>query len=140
MAEKRRRIMEGYMTVEATVIFVTALSAIVFIMFCGFYQYEKCIMELDTYYEVQQSLYSGSAIQEDIKMEANKAYTQRTKKLDFWIGLLGVVDIETNAEAEAKTLQPSFVLRLSQRWKEAKDERNTEEQSTVSPDGGFRGE
>ena len=102
MGRLERKTVRGYMTVEATLVFATVMSVMVFVIFCGFYQYERCIVQLDTYYEIQQSLRLGQPSQDYVKVEAHKAGAQRQVEQPFWIGLSEKRRRKLSVEAEMK--------------------------------------
>lgn len=129
---KEQRGFSGYMTVEATFVFVTTLSVIAFALCCGFYQYKKSILEMEACYDVQYSVYLGTPRKEDVVMESNKAYVERNERQSIWMGLWKTKEVEIVAKAEMRTLFPVEVLRLRQRIERAENGRNTEDQSTVS--------
>ena len=129
---KVQRRFSGYMTIEATFVFVTTLSVFVFVMLCGFYQYKKCILKMEACYDVQHSVYLGAPSKEDVVMEFNKTYVERSERQSSWMGLGKTTEVEILAEAEMRMLFPVEVLRLRQRIERAENARNTENQSTVS--------
>lgn len=49
LQEKRERKLEGYLTLEASLIMPLVLYVCIFIIYAGFYQYDRCIMQQDIY-------------------------------------------------------------------------------------------
>lgn len=43
-----KKSMEGYFTVEAALLFPMILGVILFVIYSWFYQYDRCLMEMDT--------------------------------------------------------------------------------------------
>lgn len=110
----------GYMTLEATFVFVTVVSVLLFSFSVGMYQYKRCVLELDSYYDLQCSVYLKEAVKEDINMEAYKANIERECEITFGVSLFENRDMKLKVEAEKKILRPADLLRLVRRVKRSK--------------------
>lgn len=115
---------QGYMTIEATLIFVTTLSTILFSISVGTYLYEKCVFELDTCYELQKSVQMGRANQEYIHLEDGVFRALRKKEFSFCLGIGQEKMLDFSVDMEVKKIEPSYVLRICQRIRGLEDERN----------------
>lgn len=74
-AEKKRRLgrqsLEGYMTVEATLIMPIVLYVCIFIIYSGFFLYDRCVMKMDAYRAV---LRASSIYRQDSQAVYNTAW------------------------------------------------------------------
>lgn len=59
--DRKNRCTEGYFTVEATLIMPVVLYVCIFIIYTGFYLYDKCLMKQDAY----RAALAGSSIYRD---------------------------------------------------------------------------
>lgn len=73
--EKKRRLLgqspAGYMTVEATLIMPIVLYVCIFIIYSGFFLYDRCVMKLDAYRAV---LRASSIYRQDSQAVYNTAW------------------------------------------------------------------
>ncbi len=74
-AEKKRRLgsqsLEGYMTVEATLIMLIVLYVCIFIIYSGFFLYDRCVIKQDAYRAV---LRASSIYRQDSQAVYNTAW------------------------------------------------------------------
>lgn len=74
-AEKKRRLgsqsLEGYMTVEATLIILIVLYVCIFIIYSGFFLYDRCVIKQDAYRAV---LRASSIYRQDSQAVYNTAW------------------------------------------------------------------
>ncbi len=120
---KSRIILPGYMTVEATLVVTIALYVCFFIMYMGFYQYNRCIMHQNAY---RIALRAGSLYQNDRKEVVLAADKVKTILLDGrYIGMTCKDQIQVDGhvtvhlqgawglEVEAKSacLNPAYFIR-----------------------------
>lgn len=68
---------DGYFTVEATLIMPVVLYVCIFIIYMGFYLYDKCVMKQDAY----RAALTGSSIYRDDNQKVYNAASDRVVKL-----------------------------------------------------------
>ncbi len=68
---------DGYFTVEATLIMPVVLYVCIFIIYTGFYLYDKCVMKQDAY----RAALTGSSIYRDDNQKVYNAASDRVVKL-----------------------------------------------------------
>ena len=131
----RNKKVAAYMTVEATFIFVTALSIIVFVVSIGLYQYERCVFELETYYELQKSIQEGECSRDYIELKDGKGEAEREKGSSLLTGIFGEQKTTIYVKADMKQLNPAHVLRWKQRLVRKRENGDRENQPTIPENG-----
>lgn len=127
-------VLPGYMTLEATYIFVTALSVMLFVVSVGIYKYQYCVYELDSYYELERSICLGDGTKEYIELQAGKWVLDRDVPLNVQLGIFGERQNCIQIECQIRMPDPILVLRLSKRLQRIKKDENREIKSTISED------
>ncbi|MBQ9122748.1 MAG: hypothetical protein IJY10_04555 [Lachnospiraceae bacterium] len=134
MKAKNIKSFKGYMTLEAVFVFVTSLSVMLFSISAGIFYYERCVMELDTYYELQRSMEIGEKTQEYIVLEGGYGSAVREKEFLVHLGLAQEEKVSIHVDARIKGRSPKDALRLCRRIKGIENERDTQNESTVLED------
>ena len=124
----------GYMTLEATYVFVTALSVILFVVSAGIYKYQHCVYELDSYYELERSICLGDSTEEYIELQAGKWVVNRKVPMSIQLGIFGERQNVIQIECQIRMSNPILALRLSKRLQGIKEDENREIESTISKD------
>ena len=140
MREKKReknflhRAIFGYMTIEATYIFVTALSVIMFVISVGIYKYEECLFELESCYELERSMQLGQSTAEYVELQGGKGVAGRQMQRTLQVGIWGFKETMLSIEIEKSQPDPVAALRLANRWTRTKENENRKDKSTILED------
>ena len=127
-------ILPGYMTLEATYIFVTVLSVMLLVVSVGIYKYQHCVYELDSYYELERSICLGDSTEEYIELQAGKWGVNRKVPMSIQLGIFGERQNVIQIECQIRMPNPILALRLSKRLQRIKEDENREIKSTISED------
>lgn len=130
-----KRGLPGYMSIEATLVFVTALSVIAFVVSIGIFQYQKCVFELGSYYELEKSIYANKSSQEYIQLRAGKWLLEREEEQVIRSGIFGLRRKGLQVNADIRMPDPVLALRLSKRLQGMKEDEYREIEPTVYEDG-----
>lgn len=111
---KRCRGWEAYFTVEAVLVFPMALYICVFIIYSGFYTYDRCVIEQDAY---RAALQGSSIYRQDNREVYNAAEdTLRTLMTDKYIAadctFMIRVQQDVSITIEGSTIMPFHGLAL----------------------------
>lgn len=114
----------GYMTMEATYVFVTALSVILFVISVGIYKYEESVFVLEGCYELERSVQLKESTAEYIELQAGKGIARRQMDRKLQMGIWGFKTATINIEIEKNETDPALILRLAKRWTRTEEDEN----------------
>lgn len=154
----------GYMTVEATLIMPLVLYICVFIIYAGFYQYDRCLMKQDayraalrgssTYRNSNQEVYNAAF--ETLERIGKEKYAAASYTCDISVnrtvavqmegsvqmpframsGLVGASRWEIKEKAESKCINPVFFIRTCRQLeKSVREQKKKEEEEADVADG-----
>jgi hypothetical protein len=131
----------GYFTVEAALVMPIVIACVLLIIYMWFFQYDRCLLEMDTYAAVLRSVHTDAENNEErllimkkyvneiyrnkyaawelsaqkTRIEKGKAYVEQSGSLKFPFKALFFWNIEDTwnaaAEGQADILNPAFVVR-----------------------------
>ena len=109
--DARNMCVEGYFTVEATLIMPIVLYVCVFIIYTGFYWYDRCLMRQDAY----RAALAGSSIYRDDNQKVYNTVADTIARLaeDKYIAnLLGKEKWEISENEERTCINPVVFIRM----------------------------
>ena len=119
-----KRMIPGYLTLEATYIFVTSLSVILFVISVGIYKYEESFLVLESCYELERSVQLEESTAEYIELQAGKGIARRQIDRKLQMGIWGFKTATINIEIEKNETDPALMLRLAKRWTGTEEDEN----------------
>jgi hypothetical protein len=148
--KRKLRSLGGYFTVEAALVMPIVIACILLIIYMWFFQYDRCLMEMDTYAAVMRSAQADAEDNEErielmkkyinetyldkyvawelseqkVRIEKGKTYAKQSGNVKFPFKALAFWNSEdiwsTGAEVQADILNPVFVVRRVRKIKGGK--------------------